>query len=932
MSFIQCHGQILIRTQQVTNIHTLLGKTKVLTSRVAYLLLHHRMPPETIIVTTFTKKAANEMKERLKDMLGGHHITADRLLIGTFHSICVKILKRHGSLIGWKKFDVAAERDVEDILDSIRIEGKTLKELRKVEQEQTANPSSQSFRARISSLKSKGLFVEDYLGQREGMDPTLAQIYEAYDAKMKDMKLLDFDDLLLYSHRLLSGHKVLTRLRHVLIDEFQDTNALQLKLMHAMSSQNPREPHNVTVVGDPDQSIYGFRDAEALNFQIMRGEIYHNESLQIVKLSENYRSTQSVLNISETLMTQQADRTLKNLRSQWTHSIPPVLIKAGDMEQEAKFIAHEIKQLRSLPGAPYRYTDMVILLRAAYLSREIERALSQLKIPYSIVKGRAFWERREVTATMDFLRVVNNTNDRVALLRSFKLTSSGIGAASLEKIGQLMEHNYQLNGEIAMTVLRRLKSRNLKIPRVSLAKLEGSIAEYLHVVDSCLKLLKNEGDTLDTALKIFDTITRSKLFSDSIINVDDNSEEKEENVQEVRNFLRDFKNEELDTSLTDADNEPLDPEQVLNAEKDSLLSNFITSVDLYLTESITEDDGIIDKVSISTIHAAKGLEWPIGFVPGLREECFPSKRTVEADDKATALSGTTVTKNLDEDRRVLYVALTRAKHFLYLSSPGAPSRFLSDPVCSLTAHISQHIFRDEFKLELLYAEILHVTVPEKKVLREVVKKYQESYQKEIYNSATKFQVMMDQRQIAKNTRQQDDEESAREFSNNTNSSRASGNYLYGNIASFNQYQNLYQIRYNDCRSTNPPGRTVQFADPESEKEVINLEIGAAAIRKQHVIPKANQQVFAKAAQIRTIQSNNDRFGARTVENRTRFAPKQEQDSKDDTDVLNGVVINKGVKITKNDITGIIEEPKKKIRKTLGIRRGPVGSLKFGQKK
>ncbi|KAH3672111.1 hypothetical protein WICPIJ_010155 [Wickerhamomyces pijperi] len=886
------------------------GKTKVLTSRVAYLLTHHDIPPECILVTTFTKKAANEMKQRLLQMLDGHDGKSkviDRLLIGTFHSLCVKILKRHGRLIGWSDgFQIAAERDVNDILESIKIDGKTLKEIKKLEDLESISPKP-SFRARISSLKSKGISVSQYLSQADGrdIDTALAEAYKLYNEKLEALNLMDFDDLLLNAERLLSGNKVLTRLKHVLVDEFQDTNQLQLKLLHAISSQNNSSPHNVTIVGDPDQSIYGFRDAESKNFKIMRDETYRGHPVFVMNLSENYRSTQSVLDISETLMTQQKDRisdkSLVSAEYAAHHNILPVLAEMYSISQESKFIAHEISTIvNQLPRSPYSYSDIAILLRSSFMSRLIERELSRFKIPYDIVKGRGFWERKEVTAIMDWLRIASNPNDRIAIVRAFKLCSEGVGPATVSKIGQLMETHFERNGEGPVSVLKRLKQGRYAIPRANKDKLNKSISLFLRLIDSCLDILNDgkgsDGDPLHSALAVFDQIVGSELFQENVINVTDvpeQQEERKENVKEVRSFLAEFKNEaQEDISLTDEH-----PQQIPEANTErQFLANFIISVDLYLTQSTNEEGKDVPKVSISTIHAAKGLEWAITFVPGLREGAFPSKKSSETQDQ------------LNEERRVLYIALTRAKHLCYLvtsnvhdfTSDGV-SRFLNSSVRRLATSVKPeqgnhgHIFADLHALKTLYGGVLQnrVGVPEDQELISILEKYPETYQRDVLYG---------------------------ENDPNDETDEMYGTALYAPEMIY-KAEEVYQNIKEEAKPSYTTANRIRFAPGSANSIRKTNDPDIKTTRSGNSIETKKKEPQTSSRSIISLMQMNQRSKASLSSIDSKPTEIINLDSSD-SETESSMDVKPKVDI---------QPALKKQKKTLGIRRGPIGPLKFEKK-
>ncbi|KAH3672259.1 hypothetical protein WICMUC_004354 [Wickerhamomyces mucosus] len=627
------------------------GKTKVLTSKVAYLIINHHVSPENIIVTTFTKKAANEMKERLASMLKHSGVSLNRLLIGTFHSICVKILKRHGSKIGLGNFSIGSDRDIIDLLKPILGKRKSQTNYHGIYKE-GENPKEYSdpknvkkVRNQISTLKSKGLSSLDYKND-ENHDPDLCDIYQELEASMKELNILDFDDLLVHTTQLLSNYKVLKNIRYVLIDEFQDTNTIQLQLMREFGRQNTQFPDRITVVGDPDQSIYAFRDAVSQNFSLMRN--FYSTTKTII-LKENYRSVQDILNFGEEFMKKEKGRLTKTLNSQYAATFKPVYHKALDFVSESQYIVDEINTLKRLPNL-FKYSDFSILVRASFLTRELEKALVSSKIPYTILKGRAFWERKEVTLILDFLRVIVNKNDRTAILRTFDSISKGVGSSTLEKINTLMKQQFRINRYDAFNVLNKVADSRLKIDRATGAFFL-SLKEYLSVILHLEQMYLQDTRSNNNLVKIFDMLMELEVFKKLV----EDSNEKKENLEEVKSQLSKFVPQEEDLSLDDGS-------LFISDQDPTILQNFLTSVDLYLTDSSDNNDAGDGKVVISTIHSAKGLEWPVVFVPAVRDGIIPMRQALNEENGE------------DEERRVFYVASTRSKLLLYiLHSPSHDS-------------------------------------------------------------------------------------------------------------------------------------------------------------------------------------------------------------------------------------------------------------------
>lgn len=617
------------------------------------------------------------MKERLREMLKGTDIKINKLKMGTFHSICVRILRQYGHLIGLKAFKIAADRDWDDvmksIIDPLHDEISNVRDLvaaGRLAAGKYINLHGKSgskapydlkrIKKQISSLKSKGIYPRDY-SQQSDHNRELQAIYRVFQAKLEEKGLLDFDDLLAKTNELLSVRHCLGNIQHVLIDEFQDTNTVQLELMCKFAKGSPDNKDNVTVVGDPDQGIYRFRDAVSLNFDLMRQRY---PQCQIIKLGENYRSTTDVLNFSEALMSQQRSRVSKSLVSQYPHSFPPVYRVLPSREEEADAIADEIWHLKSLPGL-FRYSDFAILVRSAHLSRAVEQALVKKSIPYVIVKGRAFWERKEVEIIVDFLRLAAHEDDPVALLRLLQMFTTGIGPVTVKKIGRIVDHQ-RTKGLSSLETFAQLSTGDLK---GLTPKIREQIGGYLQLVQKAKSFVAGDKHDVESLTELFDFITSQGPLA-SLIKDD---KEREGNVKEVKTQLLEFEpvKEEL---MNSEDSEPVE------IVEETFLENFVSSIQLYLTENkIDEENG---SVCISTIHSSKGLEWPVVFIPGLCEGSIPSSHVGKDENAGEAL---------DEERRVLYVSTTRAKQLLYLSTPissgynqGGTSRFLTKAVLDMT--------------------------------------------------------------------------------------------------------------------------------------------------------------------------------------------------------------------------------------------------------
>lgn len=702
------------------------GKTKVLVARVAYLLLKHRIPPQNIIVTTFTKKAAKEMIERLDKLLQGSGIPTNKLLIGTFHSISYRIIQKYGAAEGLTGFTVATEKDAAQILENVLdsdISDKDWALIQSlpdaalapfvagvVESDDSgdtdcgARPKldKKKILRQISKLKAHAIFADEYAKQRDSKF-LLSLIYSLYQRRLFDNRLLDFDDCLLYCHKIISRRPVLNFVQHTLVDEFQDTNEIQLQLMFEFAKVKKVESGakcSVTIVGDLDQSIYAFRDAQVGNFEKMLDHFSRIHSLQcmVVTLSQNYRSTSDILAFSEHVMRQQMKRTQKNLVSQLQSSLKPVRATLESLDEEARWAAYHITHLVSLPQSPFEHSDIAVLVRSAYQTRVLESEFVKHRVPYTIVKGRAFWERKEVLAMVDYLRCVANENDQLAYLRCINYPKRGFGPVAITEIEKLfsqtakpstdireqirlkLSDSPQLNASLALQTLRSVSRKELKSSFG--AKLLESLKKFIAVIDETRKLVKeapNGTDSNPEALAaafdyLYETSGLKREMGDD--------ENKRLNIEEVKAQLILFEKPAEEDSLPDfvehqvgipdseviGDSEEEDEviellnisgEQTKGKTYDTFefLRSFLSLVVLYETENSSKDHINHPKVSISTIHGAKGLEWPVVFIPGLGEGLLPASFALDGTEDA-----------INEERRCFYVASTRAKTLLYLST------------------------------------------------------------------------------------------------------------------------------------------------------------------------------------------------------------------------------------------------------------------------
>lgn len=748
------------------------GKTKVLTTRVAYLLLEKKIHPGDVVITTFTKKATLEMIERISYLLEGSNINPNSLWIGTFHSICARVLRQHGWKIGlpkdWRTFsdsdtDPIFHKLVEKIPDQIRDYAHSY-----TRKANLLRPNSKgnweihpaSVKKMVSWLKSEGIMADEYRAQNEH-DPALLHFYDAYQAELQSQHALDFDDLLLYAFKLLSRERCLPHIKHVLVDEFQDTNSIQLNLMYLFARGNGTTSQGITAVGDPDQSIYAFRNALAGNFEDMAAKCPIPCSRII--LVENYRSSQKILTTSEMLIKQQQtgreDRL--PLRAQFDSNFPPVYIEFPAKFLEARALAREILYLRSLPNL-WNYNSFALLVRHRRQIRPLETSLIEHRIPYKIVNGRAFWELKEINGMMDLLKCVYSNYEKNAILRALQYPNRGIGPATIRAI-EVQILNYENPFEALKSIVANPGRSKYASKAISV------ITEFVALIESCRDLMQQSSD-LATMTDVFDNLYERSGLRYEYLYVDGKRKaevdpagepnllnKRHTNVSVLREHLSNFKpaDEDLTQRQGPVENEP-SMENGLAASSDGgvnphdVLREFINSVNLYSTETEVEESQLSEKelrqkkirekdgfVTISTIHGAKGLEWPVVMIPGCVEGVIPcvfgSKEDADDSDSDSdpkeeinnngSGSNNSPKKNrprrnegtLDEERRMFFVAQTRAKHLLYLTATNSndaesryenstPSRFLTTDLISTMCE-EQKVFADADTIIQLYRNL-----------------------------------------------------------------------------------------------------------------------------------------------------------------------------------------------------------------------------------
>ena len=657
------------------------GKTRALTYRIANLVLTHRVDPENILAVTFTNKAAKEMKERIEKLFAeqqaqakfGKSLEALALLeqkklrsqvyktitkelwIGTFHALCSRILRfdieKFQSPQGFqwtKAFSIFDESDAQSLVKDIVVNQLNLDD-KKFE--------PRAMRYAISNAKNQGMMPEDVeRDQPNYRGRVVANVYAEYQKGLAANNALDFDDLILMPVQLFrQNEQVLDywhrRFRHILVDEYQDTNRTQYDLIRLLVTNGAESKkftdwnhRSIFVVGDADQSIYSFRAADftiLMNFQTDFGDgLPDDDSRTMVKLEENYRSTENILQLANELIENNTERIDKILRPTRGAGESIYCYRADDETAEANFVIHQIRQLE-LVHPELNFGSFAILYRTNAQSRSFEELLVKNAIPYTIVGGLRFYDRKEIKDVLAYLRVIANPNDTISLKRIINTPRRGIGKATIDRL--------ELAARELNTPLWQILSDD-----TSVQTLAGRSAKPVLAFAKMLKQFQTQVEDLPASQIVQSVLDESSYLTDLRSQDTDEALERVQNVQELYNAVRQFEEENEETTL---------PQFLANASLASELDNL--------------DEQQQQKVSLMTLHSSKGLEFPVVFLVGLEQGLFPNYRSME-DPKA-----------IEEERRLCYVGITRAKERLFLSharerrlygnrEPASPSLFLGE--------------------------------------------------------------------------------------------------------------------------------------------------------------------------------------------------------------------------------------------------------------
>lgn len=613
------------------------GKTHTLTARVVWLVDHLGIRPEDVIVATFTVKAAREMKERIGKALGNGR--EKKLILGTFHSISRRYLAAYGRHIGLnQKFGIA------DSADSSAIIKRVCKRLQLGTDPAVA-------RSWISKKKAKGTEATSESARQGSNKPTglreLETCYDEYQKHLETSNLLDYDDLLINCADLLQKFpSCVSNIQTVLIDEYQDTNGIQYDLMKLFAQRRQK----ITTVGDPDQSIYGWRSAEVKNLWKMLQEFPRTDE---ISLEENYRSSQSILDLSLEVIQQDQARYQKVLKPTHNKGPRPVLRRLRGASAEADWIVSEIRRVLVMSGSMLRHNDVAILVRSAALSRHIEASLGKAGMPYRMVGGLKFYERAEIKVLIEYLRVIHQPENNDSLARILNVPQRGIGPDTIKALLDEAETSSLSVWDVLSKHCRGDRTAKTRITKQAEQRVSGGLLRLLQDIRKRIAEASEPGKApfglVEMIQHLLTKLNFQQYLQGSYPDPDDHGQ-RWANVQEFLSLADEFAR---DMELSDEDALP-EIEGLVQTKEDGVLPRFLANVSL-ASETQTGADGQESNppVTISTIHAAKGLEWPIVFIPAVYDGSIPHMRSDDGD----------------EERRLLYVAMTRAQSLLYLSCP-----------------------------------------------------------------------------------------------------------------------------------------------------------------------------------------------------------------------------------------------------------------------
>lgn len=614
------------------------GKTKVLTHKIAFLIQEKQVKPWNILAITFTNKAANEMKQRVENLLSD---SSNDIWMGTFHSICVRILRRYIDRIGFDSsfiiFDTSDQRTlVKDCLKELKVDDKLFTD--RAVLSEISNAKNEMLEPKAYSVK----YANDF---RKG---TIGKVYELYQKRLRENNAIDFDDIINYTIKILTENQDVLeyyteKFKYVLVDEYQDTNKAQFMLISILASKYG----NITVVGDNDQGIYSFRGADISNILNFERDF---PGTKIIKLEQNYRCTGNILKAANAVIKHNETKYDKKLWTENNEGNIPCIYSGDDEYDEASYIINQIRFLKT--EEYFKFSDFAVLYRMNSQSRAIEDILRREDIPYKIIGGLKFYERKEIKDIIAYLRLIFNPSDNMSLKRIINEPKRGIGKTSLDNIAKISEET----GNSMYDIIKNAEKYGLN--RVYL-----NSREFIEAIEE----LRSKKDNMLISDLIKETLKKTGYTKALEL---ENTVEAETRIQNLDEFLTvaiEFEEESADNTLAE----------------------FLEGITLSSDVDNLEDEE--ESVTLMTLHSAKGLEFPVVFLVGMEEGIFPGYKSIGEP------------KELEEERRLFYVGITRAKQYLYLTCAKRRTIFGS------TSYNSISRFVKEIPSELLdgYEEIVN---------------------------------------------------------------------------------------------------------------------------------------------------------------------------------------------------------------------------------
>ena len=640
------------------------GKTRVITYRIAYMMKKHNVAPSSILAITFTNKAANEMRQRIEGLVGDR---SKYIWCGTFHSIFARLLRRHAELLGYSQNFSIIDSD-----DQLKLIKEAMKELDIAD----SQFKPKSVQIEISNAKNKFVGVEEYqlLAGKEYFLGVVARIYKRYQEKLVANNAMDFDDILVNMVKLLDQNPDICELyrakfRYIMVDEYQDTNETQYRAVMKLASGSG----NICVVGDDDQSIYSFRGADVRLILKFEKDF---PGAKVIKLEENYRSTKTILDAANFVIANNTKRKSKRLRTEGSQGEKIIVMNADTSAGEADFVGRTIKMM--VDKGKFKFSDCAVLYRMNALSRNIETTLHNLGIPFRVYGGMRFYDRKEIKDVLAYLRLINDPRDNIAFERIINVPKRGIGDATIEKIRQ-----YAMTDNISMF---EVAEHSVDYPE--LMRSAGRICAFTDLINTMKDKLREDDmdfahfvDYVENESGIIEEITEQREKKGEII---DRVENLKELLSEAAEYDKAHRAEPVDMDnleIDDGDGLPVEVDEDFffdTATADTtegILGLYLENASLF-TEG-DEFNDTDDFVKLMSIHSAKGLEFGAVFIIGLEEGVFPSYRSIQSME------------DTEEERRLMYVAITRAKKNLFIvlarqrmlfgqTNCNQPSRFIKE--------------------------------------------------------------------------------------------------------------------------------------------------------------------------------------------------------------------------------------------------------------